>query len=150
MLELSGEIVAGVPVETETFTRKRQELMETRRQAIEDENMAFYLAECAKLDAYFEDLKEGLEQEITDISATIAEKKREFKTGVAGKSLDEVLKMKEEINALVKKRNKMKRETNERQEELDSKNELRQKEVLKRLEGRMETQHIMTIAFEIA
>ena len=150
MLELSGEIVAGVPVETETFTRKRQELMETRRQAIEDENMAFYLAECAKLDAYFEDLKEGLEQEIKDISVTIAEKKREFNAGVAGKSLDEALKMKEEINALIKKRNKMKRETNERQEELDSKNELRQKEVLKRLEGRMETQHIMTIAFEIA
>ena len=31
-----------------------------------------------------------------------------------------------------------------------AKNELRQKEVLKRLDGWMETQHIMTIAFEIA
>lgn len=150
MLELSGEVVAGVPVETETFARKRQELTDTRKQAIEDENLAFYLAECAKLDAYFEDLKEGLEQEIKDIDAAIKEKKRERKTRVAGKSLDEVLNMQAEIDALVKKRNKMRRETYERQDELDSENALRQKKVLKRLEGRMETQHIMTIAFEIA
>ena len=151
ILELSGEIVAGVPVvETESFVQKRNERINARGQVIEAENTGFYLAECAKLDAYFEDKKDGLEQEIKDISATIAEKKRTFETSVAGKSLDEVRKMKAEIDALVKKRNKMRRDVYERQDELDLENAQEQEKALRRLAGRTEIQHIMTIAFEIA
>lgn len=90
MLELPGEISDGIPVETTGFVAKRDERMEAKKQQIKNENKEYFLAECEKLDAYSEDLKEGLERDIKELGKLIKEKKKEFKTSSGDKTLEEI------------------------------------------------------------
>ncbi len=149
MLELPGEVSDGVPSETAEFIQKRDERMELKKQQIQNANKEYYLAECEKLDAYSEDLKEGLERDIKELGKLIKEKRREFKTGSGDKTLEEILDMKEEINRLETRRKEMRRNLYEQQDAIDEQNEHLQEEIRQKLEGHMVTRHIMTISFEI-
>ena len=149
MLELPGEVTEEIPAETAEFIQKRDERMELKKQQIQNANKEYYLAECEKLDAYSEDLKDGLERDIKELGKIIKEKKREFKTGSGDKTLEEILNMKEEINRMETKRKEMRRNLYEQQDAIDEQNERLQEEIRQKLEGHMITQHIMTISFEI-
>ena len=149
MLELPGEATEEIPAETAEFIQKRDERMELKKQQIQNANKEYYLAECEKLDAYSEDLKDGLERDIKELGKIIKEKKHEFKTGSGDKTLEEILDMKEEINRLETKRKEMRRNLYEQQDAIDEQNERLQEEIRQKLEGHMMTQHIMTISFEI-
>ena len=149
MLELPGEATEEIPAETAEFIQKRDERMELKKQQIQNANKEYYLAECEKLDAYSEDLKDGLERDIKELGKIIKEKKYEFKTGSGDKTLEEILDMKEEINRLETKRKEMRRNLYEQQDAIDEQNERLQEEIRQKLEGHMMTQHIMTISFEI-
>ena len=149
MLELPGEVTEEIPAETAEFIQKRDERMELKKQQIQNANKEYYLAECEKLDAYSEDLKDGLERDIKELGKIIKEKKREFKTGSGDKTLEEILNMKEEINRMETKRKEMRRNLYEQQDAIDEQNERLQEEIRQKLEGHMMTQHIMTISFEI-
>lgn len=149
MLELPGEATTGIPDETAGFIQKRDERMELKKQQIQNANKEYFIAECEKLDAYSEDLKEGLERDIKELGKLIKEKKREFKTGSGDKTLEEMLDLKEEISKLESKRKEMRRNLYEQQDAIDEQNERLQEEIRQKLEGHMVTQHIMTISFEI-
>ena len=89
MLELPGTETSEIPDETAEFIQKRDERMELKKQQIQNANKEYFIAECEKLDAYSEDLKEGLERDIKELGKLIKEKKREFKTGSGDKTLEE-------------------------------------------------------------
>lgn len=149
MLELPGTATSDIPYETAEFIQKRDERMELKKQQIQNANKEYFIAECEKLDAYSEDLKEGLERDIKELGKLIKEKKREFKTGSGDKTLEEMLDLKEEISKLESKRKEMRRNLYEQQDAIDEQNERLQEEIRQKLEGHMVTQHIMTISFEI-
>lgn len=149
MLELPGTATSDIPDETAEFIKKRDERMELKKQQIQNANKEYFIAECEKLDAYSEDLKEGLERDIKELGKLIKEKKREFKTGSGDKTLEEMLDLKEEISKLESKRKEMRRNLYEQQDAIDEQNERLQEEIRQKLEGHMVTQHIMTISFEI-
>lgn len=149
MLELPGTATSDIPDETAEFIQKRDERMELKKQQIQNSNKEYFIAECEKLDAYSEDLKEGLERDIKELGKLIKEKKREFKTGSGDKTLEEMLDLKEEISKLESKRKEMRRNLYEQQDAIDEQNERLQEEIRQKLEGHMITRHIMTISFEI-
>ena len=100
------------------------------------------------LDAYYEELKDGLEREITEMRKIIAEKKKVCKAST-DKPLNEILTMRDEINKLETKRKEMQRDLYAQQDALDADNERLQDKIREKLNGEIVTKHIMTISFEI-
>lgn len=141
----SNEVFGATDDEVETLRRER---IDQRQQAIEVANKQYYLDECAKLDAYSEDLKEGLQCELRDIKKAIAEKKREFRNSTS-LPLDEMLAVKDELNRMESKRKRMQRELYDREDEIDAQNEQLQEEMREKLRGNCRLDRIMAIVFEV-
>ena len=148
LFELPGEVCGSCAPETEELIRRRNARLAAQRIEIEDANKKYYLEECEKLDAYTEELKEGLEREIKDLKKKITEMKRQFKAS-SNLPLGEMLAMKDEINKLEKKRKEKQRDLYDEQDRIEEENERLQDEIRKKLEGKIVTTHIMTISFEI-
>lgn len=148
IMELPAEIMADSGTEASTLGSLRQVNVEKQKSEIERINKEYFLAECAKLDAFSEDLKDGLQRELKDLNKEITEKKRLFKSST-DKPLSEMLDMKGEINRLEEKRKKLRREIYDREDEIDAQNERLQLEIRSKLEGASTLEHIMTISFEI-
>lgn len=121
---------------------------EAKQAEIERINKEYFLLECEKLDAYSEDLKEGLQRELKDLGKQITEKKRIFKTST-DHPLAEMLDMKDDINRLEELRKKKRRDLYDREDEIDTANEHLQDEIRSKLAGTSQREHIMTISFEI-
>jgi len=148
IMELPAELVGNVGTEVAKLDMLRQANLEKRRAEIERINKEYFLAECAKLDAFSEDLKEGLQSELKDLNKEIIEKKRTFKASV-DRPLTEMLEMKAEVSRLEEKRKKLRREIYDREDEIDTQNDQLQDEIRAKLEGASTLEHVMTIAFEI-
>lgn len=150
ILELPAEVDGACPPESAALAALRQQKMQAQQEEIEANNRKYYLEECEKLDAYSEDLKEGLQRELKELKKTIAEKKKEFRIASSSQPLAAVLDMKDEINRLDKEKKKMQREIFQREDEIDEEKDRLQDEVRKKLEGQSVTTHIMTVSFEVA
>jgi len=148
IMELPATIIGEVGGEVAEVDALRQANTEKQKSEIERMNKEYFLAECAKLDAFSEDLKDGLQQQLKDLNKVITEKKRLFKAST-DKSLAEMLEIKEEVSRLEEKRKKLRREIYEREDEIDTQNERLQDEIRAKLEGGSSLEHIMTISFEI-
>ena len=149
MLELSGTIAGGPPVESERFISNRKDAIKRGKLEISEENKQYYLAERDKLNGFLDDLKRGLEQEIDRVYEQIREIRRDRDARLNGLTVQEVIAIDEQINALEKKRNKMRNELNKKMDMLDAQNEHLLEEIRKKLDGKMFTEPIMTIGFEI-
>lgn len=79
-------------------------------------NLGFFEQEVQKLDAWADDLKVGLEQEIKDIDREIKEVRR---SAAAAPTLEEKLERQKQQRELELKRNKLRRELFERQDEVE-------------------------------
>lgn len=148
MLELPASVVSNSVQETKDLQEIRRQRLELQRQRVEESNKKYYLEECDKLDAYSEDLKEGLQRELKDLKKAIAEKKKVFRASTT-LPLSEMLTMKDEINKLELKRKKMQREIYDREDEIDAEKERLQDEIRQKLEGNCTTENIMVIEFEV-
>jgi hypothetical protein len=148
MLELPAETAGQCPPETESLVKMRQERIAMQQQKIENENKQYFLDECAKLDAYSEDLKEGLQRNLKELKKLIAEKRKTFRASTS-LPLEEMLALKDEINKLDEKRKKMQREIYNHEDEIEQQNQRLQDEMQEKLKGNCQTEHIMTISFEI-
>ncbi len=148
MLELPAEIAGDCPPEGEELRALRERRLADRRQAVEEANKRYYLEECDKLDAYSEDLKEGLQHQLRDLKKAITERKKEFRASTS-LPLREMLAMKDEINEMEARHKKMRRELYAREDEIDEEKERLQEEARRKLQGEYVTEHIMTIGFEI-
>lgn len=149
MLELPGTVCGDCPPESAELIALRNERLDAQRVQIENANKEYYLEECEKLDAYSEELKDGLEREITEMRKDIAAKRKVFKSSSSTLSLDEMLTLKDEINRMEKNRKEKQRDLYAAQDKIDTDNERLQEEIRKKLEGKIVTDHIMTISFEI-
>lgn len=126
----------------------REQRLALQKLAVEEANKKYYLEECEKLDAYSEDLKEGLQHELKDLKKAILEKKKIFRA-CSSLPLREMLEMKDEINKMEARRKKMQRELYIREDEIDEEKERLQEAVRQKLQGNCVVEHIMTIGFEI-
>jgi len=148
MLGLPAEIVGDCPPETPELIAQRNMRLGTQQDQIEEANKQFYLDECDKLDAYSEDLKEGLQRKRKELNKLIKEKEKECRAST-NQPLDQIIAMKDEINRLKDKRKKMQREIYQQEDEIDMQRDKLQEEIRQKLNGTTEITHIMTIAFEV-
>ena len=148
MLELPGTIIGNCPAETPEFTEKRTVLLNLQQQQVEDSNKQYYLEECDKLDAYSEDLKEGLKHDLKELKKLITEKSKLFRSST-NLPLADMLAMKDEIDKMKKKRKTMERDINKREDEIDDMNEQLQAEIRDKLKGNSVITHVMTLGFRL-
>lgn len=148
LFELPAELTDAAGAVNGEVEALRKERVEQRQRAIEAANKQYYLDECAKLDAYSEDLKEGLQRELNDIKKAITEKNREFRNST-DLPLDEILAVKDELEELKRKRKRMQRDLYDREDEIEAQNEQLQAEMREKLRGNSELERIMTISFEV-
>lgn len=148
MLELPASITGKCLPESIALINQRKERIAARQQMVEDANKEFYLAECDKLDAYSDDLKEALQREMKELGKLITEKKKEVRVSTH-LPLDQIVAMKDEINKLEKKRKQMQRDIYVREDEIDMQKDKLQEEIRQKLNGKTKITHIMTIAFRI-
>ena len=148
LFELPAELTDAADAVNGEVEALRKERVEQRHRAIEAANKQYYLDECAKLDAYSEDLKEGLQRELNDIKKAITEKNREFRNST-DLPLDEMLAVKDELEELKRKRKRMQRDLYDREDEIEAQNEQLQAEMREKLRGNSELERIMTISFEV-
>lgn len=148
IFELPSQIIGDCPAEITEFSALRQQMMEMQKQQVEAANKEYYLQECAKLDAYSDDLKEGLKHDLKELKKAITQKKKEFHAST-NLPLTDMLAIKDEIDAMQKKRKKMEREISIREDEIDDMNDQLQQEIRSKLEGNCVVTPIMTIGFRI-
>lgn len=109
----------------------------------------YFLEQVEKLDAFSEDLKEGLQKQLKALKKEIAEKRKDFRTSKDICSLDEMLEKRSAITALEDKRKKMEREISLEEDRITLENEALQEDIRTRLNGEIETETLMTFSFEI-
>lgn len=148
MLGLPAEIVGACPSESPELVQLRETRLGTLQEQVEEVNKQYYLDECDKLDAYSEDLKEGLQRKRKELDKLIKEKEKEFRTST-NLPLDKIISMKDEINKLKDKRKKMQREIYQQEDEIDQQRDKLQEENRQKLNRTAKITHIMTLAFEV-
>jgi len=149
IMELPATIIGDSAVDLVDLMAVRQAEIEKRKTDIEDRNRTFYLEECNKLDAYSEDLKEGLEKKLKAVAKEITEKNKEKRQIQSTATLDEVIALIDEINKLKSKRTRMQKELFAEHERIENERDALQEDIRHRLEGEIEVQTIMTFSFEI-
>lgn len=113
---------------------------------INDRNLSYFDQEVQKLDAWADDLKLGLEQEIKDIDREIKEVRR---TAAIAPTLDEKLHWQKRQRELETKRSKSRRELFRRQDDIDEQRNELITELEDRLQQRVDEQVLFTIEWEL-
>lgn len=124
--------------------------MEARKIAllreINQRNLGYFEQEVEKLDAWADDLKLGLEQEIKGIDAEIKEVRR---TAATSPTLEEKLAHQKRQRELETKRSKLRRELFARQDEIESERNGLIEQLEGRLQQQVEEQTLFTIEWKL-
>lgn len=113
---------------------------------INQRNLGFFEQEVEKLDAWADDLKLGLEQEIKEIDREIKEVRR---TAAISPTLDEKLHWQKQQRELEGKRNKLRRELFDRQDEVESQRNDLIAQLEQQLQQQVQEQTLFTIEWEL-
>ena len=100
----------------------------------------------AKLDAWADDLKVGLEQELKELDRAIKEVRR---TASVAPALEEKLHWQKQQRKLAQRRGQMRRELFARQDEIDDKRNALIADLETQLEQQAETRTLFAIAWEL-
>ena len=149
IMELPAVVVGDCTSETAELAAQRQAGIEMVKEGIESRNKTYYLEECMKLDAFSKDLEDGLEKGIKAIRKEIDEKTKAWRQMQNTESLDVMLAVKDEIDALENRKTRMQREIYTEQDRIQRQKKDLQAQIRQRLNGEVETQTIMTFSFEI-
>jgi superfamily II DNA/RNA helicase len=123
-------------------SRKAQLLRE-----INQRNLGYFEQEVQKLDAWADDLKLGLEQEIKEIDREIKEVRR---TAATSPTLEEKLLWQKKQRELEAKRSKLRRELFARQDEVEAQRSDLISELEAKLQQQVEERTLFTIEWELA
>ena len=149
IMELEAAVVGECSPETAELISRRREGIQQQKDDIAERNKQYFLAEVEKLDAFSEDLKEGLQKNLKALKKEIAEKRKEFRNSKDTRSLDEMLEIRARITGLEEKRRKMEHEINLEEDRISMENDALQEDIRNRLNGEIVTETIMTFSFEI-
>jgi ERCC4-related helicase len=149
IMELPAVVVGDCTPEAAELAAQRQAGIEMVKEGIESRNKTYYLEECMKLDAFSKDLEDGLEKGIKAIRKEIDEKTKAWRQMQNTESLDVMLAVKDEIDALENRKTRMQREIYTEQDRIQRQKKDLQAQIRQRLNGEVETQTIMTFSFEI-
>jgi adenine-specific DNA-methyltransferase len=116
------------------------------RDEISRRNADFFEAEAAKLDAWADDLKVGLEGEIKDLDRQIKEVRR---AATAAPTLAEKLHVQKQIRALESQRGQKRRALFDAQDDIDHRRDQLIEEMASKLEQREKRQEIFRIGWRI-
>lgn len=121
-------------------------ILEAERNQVEksvnNRNLSFFEQEVNKLDAWADDLKEGLEASIKELDKQIKEVRREAKIAV---TLEEKLALQKQQKSLESQRNKSRRELFDKQDEVDE----RREKLIETLEGKLNKKTTSDTVFTI-
>ncbi len=109
---------------------------------VEMRNTSYFEEESAKLDAWAEDLKLSLERELQDLGRQIREAKQAKK---AGATLLEKVEAEKSVRNLESKRNRLRRELYEQQDQIDK----RREDLIAEIEDQLKAQHGLVDLFMI-
>jgi F0F1-type ATP synthase membrane subunit b/b' len=113
---------------------------------INQRNLGYFEQEVQKLDAWADDLKLGLEQEITEIDREIKEVRR---TAATSPTLEEKLAHQKYQRELENKRTKSRRELFIRQDEIEAQHNELIEQLETQLTQRINEQRLFTIEWEL-
>lgn len=148
MMELPAEIVGAANPEGEELVEKRNKQLQIQDDLVQENNKKYYLDECDKLDAYSEDLKDGLKFDVRELKKAISERKKVYRAST-NLPLADIVAMQDEINKMEVKLKKMRREIYIKEDEIDAEKESLQEEIKQKLNGKSNVKHIMSLSFEI-
>lgn len=125
---------------------KLNTLLETERNQVEknvnDRNLTFFEDEVNKLDAWADDLKEGLEQSIKELDKEIKQVRREAKIAP---TLEEKLSLQKQQKKLESQRNRNRRDLFDKQDEVDERREA----LIESLEGKLNKKTTIETLFTV-
>ena len=113
---------------------------------VNERNLKYFEAEVEKLDAWADDLKVGLEQEIKELDKDIREVRRNAKSAP---DLEEKLSWQKKQRELEKLRSRKRRELFDKQDEVDSMREELIGELEDKLEQKVEETPLFTIGWQV-
>ncbi|MDH2245932.1 SNF2-related protein [Pseudomonas sp. GD03855] len=148
LLRLPAEILthAAHPVDTGACDADLTQRQQKALGLIDQRNLGFFEEEVAKLDAWADDLKLGLEQEIKETDREIKEVRR---TAATAQTLDEKLHWQKRQRELEGTRNKLRRDLFNRQDEVEE----QRNELIEQLETQLKQQvqerPLFTIGWEL-
>lgn len=123
-------------------TKNKDEKLHCIKQA----DFEYYREECDKLDAWSDDLKNGLEREIKHLEKEINELK---KSRNSARTLEEAVEIKKQINSLDKKKHEKIKNLYAEHDKIDARNEELQQSVEKQLKGRNTIEQIFAIRWQL-
>jgi hypothetical protein len=133
LLSLPGRVGQPAAVAGETLAsleRLQQQRQEAIQRSISERNARFFEVEIAKLDAWSDDLKVGLEREIKDLDRQIKEARR---AATLALTLEEKLAGQKQVRAIESSRNQKRRSLFEAQDQVDKQRE----QLIAQIEGKL-------------
>ncbi|MBY8032295.1 DEAD/DEAH box helicase [Vibrio fluvialis] len=127
---------------SDAFTLARH----TIEKQVNERNLGFFEQEVSKLDAWADDLKEGIEQSIKELDKQIKQVRREAKI-VA--TLEEKLSLQKQQRQLESLRNKSRRELFDRQDEVDERREVLIETLEQKLNKKTDVETLFTISWQL-
>lgn len=113
---------------------------------VNQRNLGYFQQEVEKLDAWADDLKLGLEQEIKETDRQIKEVRR---TAATAATLDEKLHWQKQQRDFEGKRSKLRRELFVRQDEIEIERNRLIEQLEKQLEQKIKEQHLFAVAWSL-
>lgn len=125
-------------------------ILETERHQVEksvsSRNLSFFEQEVSKLDAWADDLKEGLEASIKELDKQIKEVRRDAKIAV---TLEEKLALQKQQKNLESQRNKSRRELFDKQDEVDERREALITSLEGKLNKKVTVENLFTVQWSV-
>lgn len=150
LLRFPASIAPSMPESHEQLPSVLSENLEIRKQnllrEINQRNLGYFQQEVEKLDAWADDLKLGLEQEIKEIDKEVKEIRR---TAATAPTLDEKLHWQKRQRELEAKRNKLRRELFDRQDEIESQRNELIEQLEQQLQNRIAEKILYVVEWEL-
>jgi ERCC4-related helicase len=116
---------------------------------IDEENKKLFIEETEKLDAWSEELKNGLQRELKTLRKTISERKKALQAAKTTCTLAEMLSIKDEINNLESSLKKKQRDLYAEEDRIEAENERLQEETRTKLTGIMKAERVISFTYKI-
>jgi len=149
IMRLNATVVGECSPETADLIAQRQERIAQQKAEIAERNMKFFLEQESQMEAYTEDLKDGLQKYLKTTRKEIAEKKKQIRAMKDTVKLEEMVELTAEKNKLESALKKKQRELYDEEDRLERERDAFLESIRSRLNGEIKTETIMTFSFEI-